>query len=261
MTPTPPTQTQQIQGIPTTHVVAGDVNAPAIVMLHGWGSNLKLVWPLAENLAEKGYRVYVPDMPGFGETALPPETWTVHDYASWVLAYMEANNIQQAHLFGHSFGGRLSIVLSAEHPERFTKVVLCDAAGVKPATPWYRQLPVVLYKLVEGVLGDIPLVQRLRDKYRASVGSADYLQAGELKDTFLAVIAEDLLPFAPKITQPTLLVWGSNDTDTPLWQAKQLETAIPDAGLVVFPGAGHYSYLDALPDATRVIDYFFSHDE
>jgi pimeloyl-ACP methyl ester carboxylesterase len=230
-------------------------------MLHGWGANLGLVWPLAEKLAAAGYRVYVPDLPGFGKTALPPNTWTVHDYVAWVLAYMDAQGIERAHLFGHSFGGRLSIVLSAQHPARVEKVVLCDAAGVKPPTPWYRQLPVTLYKAVEGVVGDVGVIQKMRERYRAQVGSADYLQAGALKDTFLAVIAEDLLPFAPQITQPTLLVWGANDEDTPLWQANQLEAAIPDAGLVVFQGAGHYSYLDALPEATRVIDYFFSHNE
>lgn len=257
MTSTPPTSTMSIAGIAAAHAIAGKADAPAVVMLHGWGANLGLVWPLAEKLVVTGYRVYVPDMPGFGDTAPPPDTWTVHDYATWVLAYMEALGIETAHLFGHSFGGRLSIVLSAQHPERFQKVVLCDAAGVKPPTPWYRQLPVVLYKVVEGIVGDVAVVQKLRDRYRAQVGSADYLQAGALRDTFLAVIAEDLLPFAVQISQPTLLVWGANDEDTPLWQAKRLEAAIPDAGLVVFPGAGHYSYLDALPEAARVIDYFF----
>lgn len=259
MTPTPPTTTLTVQGLHTTHAVAGEAGAPAVVMLHGWGAKLELVWPLAAKLATR-YRVYVPDLPGFGGTALPPTTWTVHDYVAWVLAYMDTVGVQRAHLFGHSFGGRLAIVLSANHPARLAKVVLCDAAGVKPPTPWYRQLPVMLYRALEGVVGEVEMVQRLRERYRALVGSADYLAAGDLKATFLAVIAEDLLPFAPQMTQPTLLVWGEQDADTPMWQAKKLEAAIPDAGLVVFPGAGHYSYLDALPEAARVIDYFFSHD-
>ncbi len=260
---TAPTAHIEVNGINTAHAVAGD--GDAVLLLHGWGANIELVWPLARELAGKGFRCYVPDLPGFGQSSLPPQTWTVHDYVRFVLAYMDANALERVHLFGHSFGGRLSLVMGANHAERINKIVLCDAAGVKPRTPWYRQLPVTLYHAVkenipeDGAMGRV--VDRLRTGYRSRVGSDDYLSAGAMKDTFLAVIEEDLLPFAPQITRPTLLVWGENDADTPLWQAQTLEQAIPDAGLVVFPGAGHYSYLDALPDAVRVIDYFFKHDE
>jgi pimeloyl-ACP methyl ester carboxylesterase len=254
----PPTTQAPIMDLETAYTVAGE--GPAVMMLHGWGAHRGLVWPLGEKLSEQGFRVIIPDLPGFGDTPPPPTTWTVHDYANFVLAFMDALDVPKAHLFGHSFGGRLSIVLSANHAERFEKVVLCDAAGVKPKTPWHRQLPVTLYRSVEGLVGDVGMVQKLRDRYRNRIGSTDYLNAGPLKETFLAVIEEDLLPYTPMMTHPTLLVWGDKDEDTPLWQAKALEDAIPDAGLVVFKGAGHYSYLDALPDAVRVIDYFFTHD-
>ncbi|MEL6270149.1 MAG: alpha/beta hydrolase [Chloroflexota bacterium] len=259
----PPTEHTTINGIHTTHTIHGE--GEPVLLLHGWGANITLLWPLIEQLAQKGFRCHAPDLPGFGGTGLPPATWSVHDYVAFVLAYIDAQQLACAHLFGHSFGGRLSIVLGAKHADRVNKIVLCDAAGVRGKTPWYRQLPVTLYRAVEDKVDDESapgrLINRVRDAYVKRTGSSDYLDAGELKETLVEVVSEDLLPFAPQITAPTLLVWGANDEDTPLWQAKALEAAIPDAGLVVFPNAGHYAYLDALPDTVRVIDYFYKHDE
>lgn len=254
-----PMQHMTINGISTAHAVVGE-GAP-VLLLHGWGANVPLLWALMEQLAGKGFRCYAPDLPGFGDSDPPPSAWTVHDYAAFVLAYMDAQALQRVHLFGHSFGGRLALVLGANHADRLDKIVLCDAAGVKPKTPWYHALPAALYQTIKDKIPEGSTLDKLRDRYRQRVGSADYLSAGAMKETFLAVIAEDLLPCARRIQHPTLLLWGENDTDTPLWQAQALADAIPDSGLVTFPGAGHYSYLDALPDAVRVIDYFFKHDE
>lgn len=260
----PPITHTHIDGLKIAHYVIG--SGTPLVLLHGWGASSRLLWALAEPLAAKGYRVYALDLPGFGESDPPPSTWSVHNYADFVLAYLNANQLTDPiHLFGHSFGGRLGIVLGAHHPNRLNKIVLCDAAGVKPNVPLHKQLPATLYKRVKDRISDNSLLgkwmNRARQRYVKQFGSTDYQNAGDLKETFIAVISEDLLPFASQITCPTLLLWGENDEDTPLWQAQALEAAIPDAGLVVFAGAGHYSYLDALPDTVRVMDYFFTHDE
>lgn len=252
------TQTASLQGITTRYLVIGE--GVDVILLHGWGANIPLMLPLAQQLYPLGYRIHLLDLPGFGESGLPPQAWSVHDYARHVLAYMAYQNLERVHLFGHSFGGRISIVLGAKHGIHIGKIVLCDAAGVKPRQAWYNHLLLSVYRWVKHVLPDHPLVKQLQTAYRNRVGSADYLQAGALKATFLAVIDEDLLPLASKIRQPTLLVWGTADQDTPLWQAKKLEATIPNAGLVTLEGAGHYSYLDRLLDVTRIVDYFYKHD-
>jgi pimeloyl-ACP methyl ester carboxylesterase len=114
--------------------------------LHGWGANIELVWPLAESLAKQGFKVFSLDLPGFGNSAPPPTAWTVHDYAALVIAFMDVQGLDRVCLFGHSFGGRISILLGARYAERFSKIVLCDAAGVKPPTPLRR---VILGKLYD----------------------------------------------------------------------------------------------------------------
>ena len=231
-------------------------------MLHGWGANIGLVWPLAEKLAPLGYRFYVPDMPGFGQTTAPATGWSVHDYVKWVIAYLDANQLDKVYLFGHSFGGRLGLVLSAEHSDRVIKLVLADSAGIPAPPSSSSQLRLKLYRTALNTLQTIglkPLAEQLRNWYSNRYGSADYKAVrGVMRETFVKVVNEDLLPYAARVKPSTLLFWGDADTDTPLWQGQLLEKTIPDAGLVVWEGAGHYSYLERLADTVRVMDHFFS---
>ena len=76
------------------------------------------------------------------------------------------------------------------------------------------------------------------------MGAEDYVATPKLQQTFINIINEDLTDLLPKIVQPTLLIWGENDKDTPLSQARVMEQKIPNAKLAVFKGAGHFSFLD-----------------
>jgi pimeloyl-ACP methyl ester carboxylesterase len=252
-----------IDSLRSAHHVLGDSGKP-VLALHGWGASIDLMMPLALPLSKRGLRVYTLDLPGFGESAPPPAAWSVHDYARFVIAYLDALGLERVHLFGHSFGGRISLVLGADYTNRIHKIVLADSAGVPPRRSLTSQLRLNLYKGIRDGLSGIgmkDLSEQLRAWYVARYGSADYKNAGVLRDTFLKVINEDLRPYAARIKAPTLLLWGEQDHDTPLWQAKELEQLIPDAGLVVYEGAGHYSYLDRLPQTVETLAYFYRHDE
>jgi pimeloyl-ACP methyl ester carboxylesterase len=249
-----------VDQLPVAHAVFGDGDVP-LLALHGWGASVDLIAPLASRLAGKGLRVYVPDLPGFGQTPPPPSTWSVHDYANFLLRYLDANRLDRVHLFGHSFGGRLSLVLGAEHPARIQKIVLADSAGVPPRRDPLADARLRLYKGVRDGLKNVGLSglsEQLRGWYNQQYGSADFKSAGVLRDTFVKVVNENLLPYAARIKAPTLMIWGADDEDTPLWQAQQLEKTIPDAGLVVYENAGHYSYLDKLPEVVKTLEYFYT---
>jgi len=258
MTQFSPTFTS-IQGLETAQVIIG--NGKPIIMLHGWGSNIKLVMPLAEKLAPLGYQCFVPDMPGFGQTAWPKTSWTVHDYVKWVIAYMDAQQLDKAYLFGHSFGGRLGLVLGSEYGDRIIKMALADAAGVRSKQSNSGQWRLKCYRFALNTLQTVgmkPQAEQLRTWYSERYGSADYKAAtGVMRETFVKVVNEDLLPFAARVKPSTLLFWGDQDEDTPLSQGQLLEKTIPDAGLVVWEGAGHYSYLERAVDTARVMDHFF----
>jgi pimeloyl-ACP methyl ester carboxylesterase len=254
-----------IDGVPVHEQIIGesanDSQRLPILMLHGWGAHSGLLLPLGERLARAGWRCYMPDLPGFGQTPPPPAVWSVHDYAAWVIRYMNAHQLTFVNLFGHSFGGRLGLVLGAEHSNRIAKMVLANSAGVRPKPSPVGQARQTSYKWLQGSLramGMSHMADDLRAWYINRYGSSDYKNAGALRETFVRVINEDLLPYAARVRPSTLLLWGAADQDTPLWQGQVLERTIPDAGLVVFDGAGHYSYLDALDQATRVITHFWS---
>lgn len=256
---TPPITMTTIQGIQIAEAIIGE--GEPLLLLHGWGAKIDLVWGLAERLAPLGYRVYALDLPGFGQSAEPPQVWTVYDYARFVIAYLDAHQLSHVYLFGHSFGGRLSLILGADYRERVRKIALADSAGVRTVTPLPQRLRLKSYQFVRDTLyrfGAKTLADRLRAQYNQRYGSSDFQQVtGIMRATFVNVVNEDLLPCAARIQAPTLLFWGDQDEDTPLWQGKKLEQTIPDAGLIVYAGAGHYSYLEHLADTVRVMDYFF----
>lgn len=257
-------QTIEVQGIPLAYsenAPRGGAAATPVLALHGWGASRQLMTPVAERLAPLGHAVYALDLPGFGETPAPPVAWGVGDYAQFVMDTLDAFAIPQAHLIGHSFGGRISLVLAAAWPARVEKLVLADSAGVPPRRSQAASLRLNTYKAARSTLeavGAKGTAQRLRAWYNGRYGSADYQQTtGVMRETFVRVVNQDLRPDAARIQCPALLFWGDGDEDTPLWQGRILEQLIPDAGLVLLAGAGHYSYLDRLDEFIRVTDYFF----
>jgi len=251
-----------LDGLDVARLIVGETNTERtpILALHGWGAKIEAMQGVAEGLAVRGYCVHALDLPGFGRSALPPavsEPWGVQDYARFVVHYLESAGLSSVNLIGHSFGGRISIVLGADYPERIQKIVLADSAGVPTPQSGARNTLIGVGKAALKLPGLNLLENRLRQMGRDMLGSEDLKTAGPLEPIFRKVIAEDLVPHAARIKAPTLLIWGDQDQDTPLWQAQTLEKTIPDAGLVVFQGAGHFAYQERLPDFLRIVDTFF----
>lgn len=264
MTPAEVTFTR-INGIKTAELILfgreGTGADHPVLMLHGWGASLRLMQPLGERLAALGYSVYIPDLPGFGDSQPPPSAWGALDYAKFAVDYLDRHELAQVYLFGHSFGGRLGLVLGADYSDRIAKMALADAAGVpetkSPAADMrlrgYKAIRDGLYKI-----GATGLADDLRQRYNARYGSADFQAVtGVMRETFVKVVGEDLRPYAQRVQPSTLLFWGDKDEDTPLWQGQELEKLIPDAGLIVYEGTGHYSYLERLNETVKTLDYFF----
>jgi pimeloyl-ACP methyl ester carboxylesterase len=217
-----------------------------IVVLHGWGAHIEAVASILTAL-DGAPDLIALDLPGFGESDPPEQAWDVDEYARFMIHFLDELGIERAHLIGHSHGGRVSIALAADEPDRVGRVLLVDSAGLRPKRGWTYRRRVAVAKLGRLIakLGGAP-GRRLQERMRARVASRDYLEASEaMRETFRAVIATDLSDRLPRIGAPTLLVWGDRDEDTPLWMAHRMEELIPDAGLVVLEGAGHYSYADA----------------
>ena len=100
------------------------------------------------------------------------------------------------------------------------------------------------------------------ENFRKKMGSADYAAASPMmRQVMVKVVNEDLEPYLPNIKAPTLLVWGVNDTATPLSDGEKMEKLIPDAGLVKLENAGHYSFLEQQFTFNRVMCSFMKIEE
>ncbi len=228
--------------------------------MHGWGCDGSIWEGLRSHLEAAGHRVVALDFPGFGTTPEPPAPWGMEDYAGWFEKFLAERGIERPVLVGHSFGGRVAIVHASRHA--VSKVVLVDAAGVKPRRAVSYYIKVWSFKALRRLA---PLVMGRRradalvERRRAKAGSADYRAASPvMRGTLARVVNEDLRRHMPSIKAPTLLVWGERDTATPVADARVMERLIPDAGLVVFDQAGHYSFLDRPAGFAAVIDSFLA---
>lgn len=246
----------QVFGLRTRYLVRGE--GPPVLVLHGWGAHIEAVYPIVTGLSSVA-TVYTLDLPGFGESELPPKPWGVEEYQAFVAAFMDELQIERPAIIGHSNGGRIAIRMAATEPSRPSRLVLVDSAGIRPRRTlrWYRRVGMAkVGKYAARFLGSPG--ERLRARLVGRAGSADYLAAGPMQPTLVKLVNADLRPFMPQIKVPTLLVWGSEDSDTPLSAAREMEHLIPDAGLVLLEGAGHYSYLDQPARFARIVSHFIA---
>ena len=232
-----------------------------VVLLHGWGSNIKLFANLIDLLSAK-YTVVAMDMPGFGESEEPKTPWCVDDYVQFVIDFLKDYDAKEVTLLGHSFGGRVIIKMHSREslPFKVKKVILVDSAGIMPPKSNKKSWRTRYYKMGKAVLST-KLVQKLApdalENFRKKMGSADYAAASPMmRQVMVKVVNEDLEPDLPNIKCPTLLVWGVNDTATPLSDGEKMEKLIPDAGLVRLENAGHYSFLEQQFTFNRVMCSF-----
>lgn len=256
--------TVDIQGRTVAYIDTDPDNAghrPVVLFLHGWGAPAATYHLLLDHLAEY-CRVVAPDLPGFGGSAEPAAPWCVDDYVNWTLQFAASLGLKRVILMNHSFGGRISIKLMARRPVPLDveKAVFIDAAGIRPKRTVSYYMKVYSYKAAKKFYA-LPGIKRLCpdavNKARKKAGSADYQNASPLmRQTMVRCINEDLKPLLSQIPVSTLLIWGEADTATPLSDGQCMEKRIPDAGLVVLAGAGHFSFVQQWGQCSRVLDSY-----
>lgn len=225
------------------------------LFLHGWGADHRNLEPLISAFA--GYRILSLDLPGFGGSEVPPETWDVHDYSEFVEKCMEKLGVagKVDVVLGHSFGGRIGLELMADHQDFAKKLILLASHGLPEPRTARSVVSSMLAKSGKAATFFLPenLKSKLRRKLYSFAGSNDYLQSGVMRETFLEVIKQDVSALAPSIKTPTLLLYGENDTTTPPALGEQLAELIPESKLIVIPDAGHYLHLDQPQKVIRYI--------
>ncbi len=237
---------------------SGDV----IVMLHGWASSASLYKSQIDLLKTK-YRVIALNFPDCGGSPAPKRALSVDDYADIVLGFLEKLEVKKATLMGHSLGGRTIIkIMSRKNlPIEVDKIVLIDSAGIKPVSQGKVTFKGRIYKVLKCLLGNKVVktifpsgINWLKTKF----GSTDYRNASPImRDTLVKVVNEDLTPLLSCNDKDTLLIWGRNDTATPVSDGQIMEKEMKRSALVVVENAGHFPFLEQQFLFNKIIASYF----
>lgn len=214
-----------------------------IIILHGWNLSGSRFEPLAQLLRQKGYRVFTPDLPGFGNEPSPKEPWHVSDYAEFLNVFIKKHDIQKPIFIAHSFGGRVALKFTHMYPGIPTKLVITGTPGYSPVPQKKMNFFLVLAK-IGGILFLLPGLHLLADYarkvlYRLAGAREFYRAEGAMRQTFKNVVTDDLVEALRSVRVPCLLIWGETDSIVPVTVAEKMRDTIPHASLIIIPAIGH----------------------
>jgi pimeloyl-ACP methyl ester carboxylesterase len=234
----------QVEGFRVHYLDEGPPSGPVVVLVHGLGGRAEDWRYLAPFLARAGFRVYMPDLLGYGRSQQPANfSYSVRDEAAVVVGFLDAMGLKQVQLGGWSMGGWVAQLIAAGHPERVSRLMLFDSAGLDVKPIWNAALftpdsPAQLDQLDALLMPVPPHVPPFlaRDIVRISRRDGWIIQRALASMYTEQDVTDTLLP---KLKMPVLLVWGALDQVIPIGQAQTMHRLIPQSQLEVFPGCGH----------------------
>lgn len=245
-----------VDGLLTTYESQG--TGRPILLLHGWGDNLKTFDRLASELTTS-YQVIRLDLPGFGQTQMPKEVWNLDNYAAFLAKFLQKLNVSEKvkAIIGHSNGGALAIRGLATGALQADSLILLAASGIRTGQPVKRFLLKIVAKVGKVATFWLPESKRrgLRKKLYGVAGS-DMLVAPHLQETFKRTVRQDIQSDAKQLKQPTLLIYSAQDTAVPLEDGKKLAALIPGSKFIELTTADHFVHQTAAEEVTQAIQDF-----
>ena len=213
-----------------------------VVFLHGWGGSINSFSFISKDL-NFSYKALFVDFPPFGDSEEPKETLTIFDYADMVQQIMEREGFKRPLMVGHSFGGRVAIILANKNLA--DGLILTASAGMKVRHGIKYYYKIYKHKLCK------------RFGLKSSGGSSDYKMLSQnMKKTFINIVNTNLEKYAINIGVPCVLVWGKKDKDTPFYMAKKLNKLIKESEIIAYKHCGHFCYLEKYAEFVAIINSF-----
>jgi pimeloyl-ACP methyl ester carboxylesterase len=234
----------QVAGHRVHYLADGPADGPAVVLVHGLGGQAEDWRMLTPYLVKAGFRVYMPDLPGFGRSERPADfSYSIHDQADAVVGFLDALGLKRVDLGGWSMGGWIVQRVASGHPERVRRLMLFDAAGIYEKPAWDTRL------FTPATAGELDQLDALlmphppkvpgfvaRDILRESSGHAWVINRAVATMLTGQDATDHLLP---ELKMPVLIVWGAEDRITPVSQGEKMHQLVPQSQLEVFAGCGH----------------------
>ena len=249
-----------INDLKINYKIAGE--GEPLLILHGWDGSSNSWREVQKILASQGFKVIVPDLPGFGKSRSPSFPLGVADYSELVLNFINKIGLEKVDLIGHSFGGRIAIKFAVSYPEKLKKLILCASAGIKHPLNLF-QLIILKISIFGNFLFSKRPFKRFKDIaqnfFYTFLRHKDYAKAkGVMKETLKKVLEEDLKPELCQIKANTLLIWGEKDKAVPLEDAYLMKENIPQSILEIIPGASHTPNLEFPEKVADIVRNFLA---
>jgi len=222
-----------------------------IVVLHGWGHNAA-VW---QSFASKfhGYKITVFDLPGFGNEPLISEKWEISDYAIWVAKKLKAKKLHDVILIGHSFGGKIATEVAISNPDLVKKLILI-AAPVLRRPSLSTRLKVSLHKIAKRVILKNALNIITNEEYRDA-------HKNKMGKIFVNSVNYDATNKLNRIKTNTLIIWGEDDPNAPLFIGKEMAELITNCQLEILKNTGHNIQLENPNILYGLVKKFITHTQ
>lgn len=234
--------------------IYGKKNKKEILILPGWGDNRRTFTDMINNL-KKEHKIYIFDYPGFGYSPFPSKDLDIYDYSNLIYSFIKENNIKKPSIIAHSFGGRISIILTGLYKVKLDKLILIDIAGIRRKSI-KRWIKTNVYKLRKKLVifkkNKLKYLNNLRKKY----SSTDYNNLNKnMYITFKNIINEDLRKYIKEIKENTLIIWGKKDEDTPIKEGYYINKKIKNSKLIIYNNSTHFVYLEEKDVTKQIIDF------
>ena len=248
-----------IDNLKVNYKIAGQ--GQPILILHGWGGSSDSWLRVSKILVKQGYKIVIPDFPGFGRSITPKTVWDIKDFAKWVNELTNSLGLEKFFLLGHSFGGRVAIKFAVNYPKKIKSLILCASAGIKPKSGLKTR---VIFRLAK--IGNAVFTPRILTRFKDGARNLfyiflrhrDYVKAdGTMKETIKKVLEEDLLPDLSKIKIKSLIIWGKNDKLVPVKYAYIFKEKIKNSKLKILPKIGHSPHLEVPKKLSKLVLDFF----
>jgi pimeloyl-ACP methyl ester carboxylesterase len=228
-----------IDGILTEYQILNPKAKNTILVLHGWGQNASLWAPVCSRF-NPNFRYIILSLPGFGQTQLLTPRGGVKEYSRFVRSFISKLKLHRPIIFGHSFGGQISAYLAIHHPQSLSAQILLSPA-INRRKSFKQKVKILLYSQF-GFLKSI-LPASIVKLLLSQITSTDYYNSSPLHQQVLkSIVNQDLTSSLPKISLPTYLIWGENDTEIP-YSGTTIANLIPNCRLYLLHHADHNPHL------------------
>lgn len=253
-------------GAKINYLEAGDPAKPTVILLHGLGGNSGN-WVFNLPVLAANYHVIAPDQIGFGKSDRPLLKYRVGTYVDFLDKFMSELKIEKASLVGNSLGGWVAALTAMKYPNRVEKIVLADAAGLKPAAVDLAQI----YALNYSTRDEVRKLVKLVFYNQLIFGSDAFIEQsmtiritandGYTINSLIESIKRDedfLNGRLGEIKKPTLIVWGKQDGLLKLADGEQFKREIAGSELIVFDECGHVPMVEKAADFNKAVLAFLA---